>query len=238
MEIAKGVNQENIHFPDLATYRFPRWLVVDESHFDAADIVCFGVPLTVETLREAYYKGIFPWDMGEYVPLPWFCPAKRAILEFADLKLPRSLRREWQKTKFTFSIDRAFLSVIRTCGGVSRKGQRGTWITPDFVRAYVELYQAGMAHSVEVWDGQELVGGLYGVDAGGIFTGESMFHFRSNASKFAVLFLVEHLRERGAAWLDIETMTRHFEMLGAKEIERDDFLDKLRATQELKLKIF
>jgi leucyl/phenylalanyl-tRNA--protein transferase len=238
METAKGVNLENTYFPDLRRHSFPRWLMVDDAHFDARDIVCFGVPLTVETLREAYRKGIFPWDMGVYVPLPWYCPERRAILEFADLKLPRSLRREWNKTQFTFSIDRAFLAVIRSCRSISRKGQRGTWITPTFVRGYMELHLAGMAHSVEVWDGENLVGGLYGVDAGGVFTGESMFHLRSNASKFAVLHLVEHLKERGAAWLDIETMTPHFEMLGAREIDRNEFLDKLDKTQDLNLKIF
>jgi leucyl/phenylalanyl-tRNA--protein transferase len=240
MEAANSI--ENKYFPDLRTHDFPRWIEVEGAHFDARDIVCFGTPMTVETLTEAYHKGIFPWDVSPYVPLPWYCPARRAILEFADLKIPRSLRREWKKTPFTFSIDRNFLGVIRTCRGVDRKGQRGpSWITPTFVRGFYELHQAGMAHSVEVWEGEEtgkLVGGLYGVDCGGVFCGESMFHFRSNASKFAVLFLIEHLKERGAAWLDIEVMTPHFEMLGAKEIDRAEFLDKLESTQAMGLKIF
>ena len=229
----------DINFPDLRTHEFPRWLLVEGSHFDARDIVCFGVPMTVETLREAYQKGIFPWDVSPYVPLPWYCPERRAILDFADLKIPRSLRREWKKTQFTFTIDRAFLAVIRTCRGVERKGQRGpSWITPTFVRGFMELHLAGTAHSVEVWEGDSLVGGLYGVDAGGVFCGESMFHFRSNASKFAVLFLIEHMRARGATWLDIEVMTPHFEALGAKDIDRADFLDKLRETQALDLELF
>jgi leucyl/phenylalanyl-tRNA--protein transferase len=239
METANSLAAENKYFPDLRNYEFPQWLLVGDGYFDATDIVCFGVPLTLETLRESYRKGIFPWDIGPNIPLPWYCPEKRAILDFADLKIPRSLRREWQKTTFTFSIDRDFLRVIRTCRAVGRAGQRGpSWITPAFVSAFFELHEAGMAHSVEVWDGQELVGGLYGVDCGGVFCGESMFHFRSNASKFAVLFLIEHLKERGSTWIDIETMTPHFEMLGAKEIERSEFLDKLESTQEQHLKIF
>lgn len=230
---------KNEYFPDLRNYDFPQWLEIEDSYFEARDIVCFGVPLTLDTLREAYHKGIFPWDVGPDFPLPWYCPEYRAILDFADLKLPRSLRREWQKTNFTFTIDRAFSTVIQTCSAIRRKGQRGpSWITRDFIRVYYEAFQKGIAHSVEVWDGAELVGGLYGIDAGGVFTGESMFHLRSNASKFAVLFLVEHLKERGAAWLDIETMTPHFEMLGAKEIPRREFLDKLKDTQEQGSKIF
>lgn len=237
MEIAEGVNDE--YFPDLRNYEFPQWLELGDSYFEARDIVCFGVPLNLATLREAYAKGIFPWDVGPNVPLPWFCPEYRAILEFDDLKLPRSLRREWQKTEFTFTIDRAFPTVIRTCSAIWRKGQRGpSWITRDFIRVYEEAFDIGIAHSVEVWDGTELVGGLYGIDAGGVFTGESMFHLRSNASKFAVLFLIEQLKGRGSTWLDIETMTPHFEMLGAKEIPRKEFLDKLKQTQDEGLKIF
>lgn len=237
MEIAEDIDGE--YFPDLRKYDFPLWLELGDSFYEARDIVCFGVPLTLATLREAYAKGIFPWDVGPNVPLPWFCPERRAILEFADLKLPRSLRREWQKTGFTFTIDREFSTVIRTCSAIRRKGQRGpSWITSDFIRVYEEAHRTSLAHSVEVWDGTELVGGLYGIDAGGIFTGESMFHLRSNASKFAVLFMVEYLKTRGATWLDIETMTPHFEMLGAKEIPRKAFLDKLKTTQDEGLKIF
>jgi leucyl/phenylalanyl-tRNA--protein transferase len=239
METTDGLSRETKYFPELREYDFPEWLVIDGAHFDATDIVCFGVPLTLETLQESYRKGIFPWDIGANIPLPWYCPEKRAILEFADLKLPRSLRREWKKTQFDLSIDRDFAGVIRTCSAISRSGQRGpSWITPAFVQAFQELHRAGMAHSVEVWEGDDLVGGLYGVDSGGVFCGESMFHLRSNASKFAVLFLIEQLQERGATWLDIETMTPHFEALGAKEIDRADFLDKLKSTQERDLKIF
>jgi leucyl/phenylalanyl-tRNA--protein transferase len=242
MEVADRIKTVNKYFPDLRKHNFPRWIEVEGAHFDARDIVSFGVPITVESLTEAYHKGIFPWDVSPYVPLPWYCPRKRAILEFADLKIPRSLRKEWKKMRCTFSIDRKFFQVIRSCQGADRKGQHGpSWITGEFVRGFYELHQAGLAHSVEVWGGEDLgdlVGGLYGVDCGGVFCGESMFHSVSYASKFAVLHLIEHLQERGATWLDIEVMTPHFEMLGAKEIDRSEYLDKLAETQARGLTIF
>jgi leucyl/phenylalanyl-tRNA--protein transferase len=237
MEVAKSISERKINFPDPRTHEFAEWVLFGEYFYRADDIVLFGGELTMENLREAYQRGIFPWHI-DGVPLPWFCPQKRAVLELAELKLPRSLRREWKKAAYTFTIDRAFRQVMENCSRIKRAGQRGTWITADFIRAYTELHEAGGAHSVEVWDGDELIGGLYGVNAGGVFSGESMFHFRSNASKFAVLFLIEHLRERGAAWLDVEVMTPHFKALGAKEIDRLEFLDKLEETQELNLKLF
>ena len=226
-----------MNFPDPRTHKFAEWVLIGEYFYRAEDIILFGGEVSAENLRGAYRRGIFPWHMDD-MPLPWYCPQKRAILEFAELNVPRSLRREWKKTMFAFTIDRAFGEVMENCSRIKRAGQRGTWITPDFITGYTQLHEAGMAHSVEVWDGEELAGGLYGVDSGGVFCGESMFHLRSNASKFAVLFLIEHLKERGATWLDIEVMTPHFEVLGAKEIDRNDFLDKLEETQKLNLQIF
>lgn len=114
-----------------------------------------------------------------------------------------------------------------------------TWITADFIRVYCEVHRTGMAHSVEAWDSNgDLAGGLYGVDAGGVFCGESMFYKRPNASKLALLFLIDHLRERGATWLDVQVMTPHMEALGAKEIARADFLAKLEATQRRRIVLF
>lgn len=237
METTKSLSQKRIDFPDPRTHEFAEWVLFGEYFYRADDIMLFGGGLSVENLREAYRRGIFPWHI-DGIPLPWFCPQKRAVLEFSDLKLPRSLRREWKKAPYTFTVDRAFREVMVNCSRVERAGQRGTWITADFIRFYTELHRDGGAHSVEVWEGETLVGGLYGVDAEGVFTGESMFHLRSNASKLALLFLIEHLKTRGAAWLDVEVMTPHFKALGAKEIERDEFLDKLKETQELGLKLF
>ncbi|NNE98012.1 MAG: leucyl/phenylalanyl-tRNA--protein transferase, partial [Pyrinomonadaceae bacterium] len=182
--------------------------------------------------------GIFPWPI-EGLPLPWFCPEKRAILEFSDLHVPKSLKKAWSKTKFEFTIDQDFRSVIENCAKTKRVHESGTWITDEFISTYTEFHKLGAAHSVEVWDTDEnLVGGLYGVDAGGVFCGESMFYKESNASKFALLFLIEHLKSKGADWIDVQVMTPHMETFGAKELARNDFLDKLERTQKLGLRIF
>jgi leucyl/phenylalanyl-tRNA--protein transferase len=189
-------------------------------------------------MRNAYARGIFPWHI-DGLPLPWFCPEYRAVLEFSELHIPRTLRKEWRKANFTFTIDKNFRQVIENCAKSNRNGESGTWITKDFILSYCKFHQMGDAHSIEVWDSSgSLVGGLYGVDAGGIFCGESMFFLRPNASKLALLFLVEHLKTRGATWLDTQVMTPHFEVFGAKEIARAEFLDKLEETQKQNLKLF
>src|SRR5207244_9301958 len=125
----------------------------------------------------------------------------RTVLFFDELHVARSLEKVRRRSPFRFTIDLAFRDVIRACAETLRGEDEGTWIRPDIIAAYTGLREAGDAHSVEVWDGEELVGGLYGVDSGGVFTGESMFHRRSNASKLALLRIVDHLQQRGATWL-------------------------------------
>jgi leucyl/phenylalanyl-tRNA--protein transferase len=193
--------------------------------------------LTVENLLNAYRRGIFPWPMEGW-PLTWFCPPERAILRFAELHVASSLAKVARRAPYQLTIDRDFRRVVAACAAAPRPDQDGTWITPAMIRAYGELHDAGHAHSVEVWDGEELVGGLYGVDAGGVFGGESMFHRRPNASKLALLHLIDHLRERGAEWLDIQVMTPHMQALGATPIDRADFLRLLAATQARGLRLF
>lgn len=225
-------------FPDPRTFKYPDWVVIGDYMFRSNDVVAFGIPLTVDTVREAYERGIFPWHT-EGVPLPWHCPERRAILDFADLNVPRSLEKVRRKDEMTFTIDRDFGGVMHECALAYRPGQGGTWITAKFERVFTELHHQGMAHSVETWNADgDLVGGLYGVDAGGVFCGESMFYKSPNASKLALLFLIDHLRERGATWLDSQVMTPHLEALGAKEIDREEFLDKLETTQKLDLDLF
>lgn len=225
-------------FPDPQKYAFPDWVLFGDYFYYARDVVSFGDPLTVANLRDAYRKGIFPWYM-EGVPLPWYCPEHRAILRFEDLHVPRSLAKERRKGQFTFTIDRAFPRVIEECSKAPREGQKGTWITADFIDAYTQLHEDGMAHSVEAWDEDgELAGGLYGVDAGGVFCGESMFHLRPNASKLSLLFLIDHLKERGATWLDAQVMTPHMHALGAREVRRAEFLRMLRETKTRNLELF
>jgi len=228
----------NETFPDPQTYRYPEWVGIGDYYFRSHDVVSFGTPLTVENVREAYRKGIFPWNT-EGLPLPWHCPEWRAVLDFENLTIPRSLEKVRRNTDLTFTIDHAFSQVIHECSLAYRPGQGGTWISPEFEHVYTELHHQGMAHSVEAWDGGgNLVGGLYGVDAGGVFCGESMFYKYPNASKLALLFLIDHLKTRGSTWLDVQVMTPHLEALGAKEVDRDEFLDKLNETQVLNLNLF
>ncbi len=226
------------YFPDPRTYDFPEWALVGEYFYHASDVVAFGTPLTAETVTESYRKGIFPWYMRG-VPLPWYCPERRAILDFNGLHIARSLEKIRRRESFKFTIDRDFGAVMRACAIAKRPDQGGTWITKEFIEVYSELHTLGMAHSVEAWDESgNLAGGLYGVDAGGVFCGESMFHKQPNASKLALLFLIDHLRSRGATWLDAQVMTPHMEALGAKEVYRGEFLDRLALTQSQSLTIF
>jgi leucyl/phenylalanyl-tRNA--protein transferase len=215
---------QRIQFPN------PRWAGDD-------GIVGLGGELHWENLAEAYRQGIFPWPIEGW-PLPWFCPARRAILEFRNLRIGRTLRRARERSKLGFTLDEAFDQVIRKCAAVPRPEQDGTWITDEMIEAYCDLHRHGLAHSVEAWSGDELVGGLYGVDAGGAFAGESMFYERPDASKLALLFLVDHLASRGLDWMDIQTMTPHMRALGARLVARRTFLNRLKATQERGLELF
>lgn len=204
--------------------RFP------DPRYARGDVVAIGDDLRVETLRDAYRHGIFPWP-HENLPMPWFSPRRRTVIVFDELHVGRSLRKAERRSGFTYTIDQAFDDVIASCAGTPRGDETGTWIGPEIIAAYTDLHRAGDAHSVEVWQDETLVGGLYGVDAGGLFTGESMFHLAADASKLALLFLIEHLRTRDATWLDCQVMTPHMEALGAREIKRAQFLDMLAEEQ-------
>lgn len=205
-------------------------------------LLAFGGDLSPETLREAYRQGIFPWPMqtpsGAELPLSWFCPDPRAILDFRDLRLPRSLQRARRQTRWTFTLDRDFASVIRACAKTPRPGQKGTWITPDMLAAYTEFHRRGFAHSVEVWEEEALIGGIYGVEVDGVFAAESMFHRKTNASKLALLHLIDELKGRGIEWIDIQMLTPHLAALGAREISRDEFLERLSRTRARGLRPF
>ena len=203
-----------------------------------AEVVGVGGELSVPALVDAYRRGVFPWPVDGY-PLLWFCPPLRAVLDFDALHIPRRLARTRRISELTFTIDKAFDSVIEACQSSPRAGQNGTWITPPMRAAYCELHRAGHAHSVEAWDTNgHLAGGLYGVSAGGAFAGESMFRRVPDASRLALLYLIDKLRERGATWMDIQVMTPHLRALGAQEISRNAFLDRLEVAQEQRLVLF
>ncbi|MDX2110035.1 MAG: leucyl/phenylalanyl-tRNA--protein transferase [Verrucomicrobiota bacterium] len=196
---------------------------------DAHGIVCWTMASAIraDNLLNAYRSGIFPWPMREDAPVPWTSPNPRAVLFFDEMHIPRTLRQAWKLTSWTFTVDRAFPVVMQACAGVPRPGQAGTWIITNMHEGYGELHRQGHAHSVEVWNGNELVGGLYGVDPGGLFVGESMFHLASNASKLALLYLINHLKTRGATWIDVQQLTPLMRQLGAREIPRTEYLRML-----------
>ncbi len=200
-------------------------------------LVAVGGDLHPDTLRLAYRQGIFPWP-APGLPLLWFSPPERGILDFGDLHVPRSLERACRRSALRLTVDADFAGVIRGCAGAPRPGQAGTWITAEIVEAYERLHRLGIAHSVEAWDGSRLVGGIYGVEVDGAFAAESMFYRSANASKLALLHLVAHLGSRGLDWLDIQVLTPHMERLGARAVARESFLARLAATRARGLRLF
>jgi leucyl/phenylalanyl-tRNA--protein transferase len=192
---------------------------VEESEPDG--LLAIGGDLSVERLLAAYKLGIFPWYEGEY-PL-WWCPDPRFVLFPGKLKVSKSMEALFRKNAFTFTVDKAFGEVIRNCKSISRRGQDGTWITNEVELAYGQLHDLGYAHSAEVWNDGELVGGLYGIRMGKVFFGESMFSKMSNASKYAFISYVQQLKQEDVRLIDCQVHTSHLESLGAEMIPRKTF---------------
>lgn len=204
---------ENIYFPDYE----------DAS---AEGIIAIGGDLSPDRLMYAYERGIFPWYSDEY-PILWHCPPERMVLFPDELKISKSMKQVLRKGKFTITENQAFEEVIHHCKHIQRKaeeGLEGTWITDDMERAYLRLYRLGHAKSLEVWLDSELVGGLYGVEVGNIFCGESMFSKVSNASKVAFIHLVQSNQYK---LIDCQVYNDHLASLGAREIPREEFLQLL-----------
>ena len=191
-------------------------------------ILAIGGDLSTDRLLLAYKSGIFPWfDEGE--PIIWWSPNPRMVLFLEDLVVSKSMRNILNRGIFKITFNQNFRAVISNCKKVKRKGQNGTWITNDMIEAYCKLNELGIAKSVEVWQNDELVGGLYGIDLGHIFCGESMFSKVSNASKVAFIALVEKLKKEHYSLLDCQVYNEHLESLGCCEIDRIDFIQILKS---------
>jgi leucyl/phenylalanyl-tRNA--protein transferase len=202
---------DKIEFPDVSL-----------ASFDG--LLAYGGDLSVERLILAYSKGIFPWyEKGE--PILWWSPDPRFVLFPKELKVSKSLQKTIRKNELKITINKAFKDVMTSCAQTKRKGQRGTWITLEMIDAYCKLHELGLATSVEVWQNNNLVGGLYGIDLNnGVFCGESMFSHVNNASKVAFVSFVENSKFK---LIDCQVHTKHLENFGAKYISRNDFIKSL-----------
>jgi len=189
-------------------------------------LLAWGGDLSPARLMSAYRSGVFPWySAGD--PILWWSPEPRTGFDTEALHLARRFRRELRRSTWTIRADSAFAAVVAACAHAPRPRQDGTWILPEMQRAYVELHRLGHAHSVEVYDGERLVGGIYGVDAGPVFCGESMFSAESGGSKVALAALCRLLSAAGVRWLDAQMHTAHLASLGARSIPRRDYLARL-----------
>ncbi len=208
-------------------------LFPDPTTTDDEGLLAVGGDLSAERLLLAYDHGIFPWhDVG--LPPLWWSPDPRTIIELERLHVSRSMRRVLRSRQFEVSFDQAFDQVMRACGS-EREG--GTWILPEMITAYTHLHTLGHAHSFEVWHGGELAGGLYGVHRGGLFAAESMFHRRTNASKVALVAAVRSLFAAGIELFDVQFLTPHLESLGAREIPRVEYLERVAGLRDKRVEL-
>lgn len=207
-------DENNISFPP-----------VEEA--DEEGLLLIGGKLTPANVLEAYKEGIFPW-YNEDEPVLWWSPDPRFVLFPSELHISRSMQKLIKQQRFSFKTDTAFEDVISACKTTTRTGQNGTWITSDVEDVYTELFKLGYAHSAETWQNDELLGGMYGIQLGKVFFGESMFSHKSNASKFAFINFVQHLQSTGVELIDCQVYTPHVESLGARMIKRKEFTSLLK----------
>lgn len=203
-------------------YSFPPVNFADED-----GVIAVGGDLNPQRLLAAYQKGIFPWPHEDY-PLLWFCPDPRFVLYPHNFHLPKSLAKAMRKTKLSIRADGNFSQVIHACSHNKRTGQQGTWINDEIIAGYCALHEMGFAHSIEAYDGETLVGGLYGVCLGKIFFGESMFSLQNDASKIAFATLIAQLIDWDFELIDCQAYTEHLQRFGALEIKRSIFIEQLK----------
>lgn len=206
----------------------------DKALQDPNGLLAIGGDLSPDRLLLAYSMGIFPW-FEEDQPLLWWSPDPRAVIAPDDLHVSRSLAKLAKRAPYRLTVNTAFAEVIRHCRQL-REHKEGTWITRDIEAAYCQLHQAGHAHSIEVWQGDTLVAGLYGINLGQLFCGESMFHLVDNGSKLAMLALCRHFSRYGGTLVDCQLPNPHLMSLGVRAWHRDDFLSKLQTLQRLPLR--
>ena len=215
--------------------KFPLFFLGDRLEFPPVEdankdgLLAVGGDLSPERLLLAYKNGIFPW-FNEDALILWWSPDPRMVLYPAEIKISKSMRKVVRSNQFALTQNTCFEQVLDNCAKVERKEQDGTWITPKMKSAYLELFDKGFAKSYEVWQNKELVGGLYGVDLGHVFCGESMFSTVANASKYAFIKMVDQLHKKNYKLIDCQVHTDHLESLGAKEIPRDIFMKILFKT--------
>ena len=205
----------------------PLFVLDDELRFppphlaEPDGLLAMGGDLTPERLLLAYKNGIFPWYEGDHIL--WWSPDPRFVLFPEELKVNKSIRSLINKNAFEFTINKAFAQVIHQCKKITRAGQAGTWITDEVEKAYIKMHELGYAHSAEVWKDGQLAGGLYGIQLGKIFFGESMFSNQSNASRYAFIKYVEILRTKGTVLIDCQVFTEYLESMGARMVEGSEF---------------
>ena len=214
------------YLDEYSSYKFPPANKATEH-----GVVGIGGNLSPGMLLSAYGQGVFPW-YSEGEPLLWWNPDPRFVLFPEKLHVSKSLEKLLKKERFTYTFDLRFKEIIEYCSSVERPGQHGTWITPEMIDAYEELHRLGFAHSLEVWNGRNLTGGLYGVSLGRVFCGESMFSLESGASKAAFVQLVGKLSNIGFSLIDCQVRTDHLAAMGAEEIPRTQYLSLLNKALE------
>ncbi|MEK7224314.1 MAG: leucyl/phenylalanyl-tRNA--protein transferase [Bacteroidota bacterium] len=211
----------------MPVFAIEKELVFPPVHLAEPDgLLGMGGDLSSERLLLAYKKGIFPWYEGDTVL--WWCPDPRFVLFPSELKVNKDVKSLLKKEAFEFTVNKAFKEVIHQCKSVKRPGQQGTWITDEVEKAYCKMHELGHAHSAEVWKDGKLAGGLYGIKLGKIFFGESMFSMVSNASRYAFVKYVQQLKEEGIALIDCQVYTAYLESLGARMIDRNEFIKLLQ----------
>jgi len=204
------------------------WALPHPSEADEDGVVGIGADLEPGTLADAYLRGMFPWPHPD-MKMPWFSPNPRAVIPVDEVNVSRSLRSLIRNASWHTTIDTAFTAVMLAC---AERDDEPTWITPDMVTAYTRLHDLSWAHSIEVWDSESLIGGIYGVQLGAVFTAESMFFRRSNASKVALVALCRRFGEAGGVLIDAQIMTPHLASLGAIDMPRATFLAQLTTLRE------